>query len=234
MKKTSFKPCRVVLKMLSPVVISALPPSLDGILFESLRQRSPGKSDEELCEQLKDVLAYHDKIGVFHASSMRFGVTREQGLVASNYRRVDTLHEGKRSSEMFLPNGKNRYVNIVVAGGPTKSRMTVRPAYSAPYVVFDALGDTSAIADLLCNTFVGVGYDALNVGMGGFDTESIEIIVLEEDLSLVENGLAMRPVPTGFARGEAVLSPLVPPYYQNKKHQCSAPERIRLLNVELF
>lgn len=227
-----FKPCRVLLKMLSPIVVSAFAPTLDGVLFEALRQRSPDKSDEELREKLKGVLKFNDELGVFHASSMRFGVTREQGVTTWEYRRGDQLHEGKRSSSMFSPNGKNRYKEIVVAGGPTKKRMTIRPAYCVPYAVFEAFGDASAIKDLLSNTFVGLGYDAQNVGMGAFDSACIEAFELEMDLSVSEAGLAKRPIPFGLAEGVATDAVLLPPYYAGTRQQCVVPERVSLINVE--
>ncbi len=218
--------------MLSPVVLTEFAPTLDGVLFEGLKQRSPEKSNEEIREKLKQVLAFNEEAGVFHASSMRFGVTREQGLTACEYRRGDQLHEGKRSSSMFLPNGKKRYIDIVVAGGPMKTRMAVRPAYSVPFAVFDALGNVEAIRDLLSNTFVGLGYDAQNAGMGAFDVERIEIIELEEDLSLCEKGLAKRPIPLGFGDGLETNAGLIPPYYAGALTKCVVPERLSLIDVE--
>lgn len=218
--------------MLSPIVMTEFAPTLDGVLFEGLMQRSPEKSHEEISEKLKQVLAFNEEAGVFHASSMRFGVTREQGVTTWEYRRGDRLHEGKRSSSMFLPNGKNRYKDIVVAGGPMKKRMTIRPAYCTPYAVFDALGDVHAIKDLLSNTFVGLGYDAQNVGMGAFECASIEIMELDMDVSLSEAGLAKRPVPFGLSDGVVADAALRPPYYAEKKQRCVVPERVSLINVE--
>ena len=226
-------PCRILLRLMSPVVLSAMSPSLDGILFEALSQRAPGKSDEEILLKLKSVLAFNESLGVFHASSLQFGVSSRSGLIAQDYYRVDYLHEGKRTSEMFSPNGaRDKYRNIIVAGGPTKKRLTGRPAYSAPYAVFDAMGDPRKISDLLKNTFVGVGYDAQNVGMGHFDTDSIEIIQLEEDVSLVEKGLAKRCLPEGYASGGEALTILVPPYYRGDAVACNAAKRVSIINIE--
>ncbi|HSG61002.1 MAG TPA: hypothetical protein VLA24_06150, partial [Pseudomonadales bacterium] len=126
----AFTPLRLILKMRSPVVLTAVSPTLDGILFEALKQRAPGKSNLDILSALKEVLAFNASLGVFHASSMRFGVNANTGLVALDYYRTDYLHEGKRSSSMFSPNGKNRYKKLVVTGGPTKRRLTHRHAYA--------------------------------------------------------------------------------------------------------
>lgn len=228
----SFKPIRLLLKVLSPVVVTAFSPSLDGVLFEALRQRMPDKSDDTIIEKLKTILEFNEEFGVFHASAMRFGITAKNGLTTFEYRRGDYLHEGKRSSTMFLPNGKGRYKDIVVTGGPTKKRMTIRPAYCAPYAVFDALGCPKAILDLLTHAFVGLGYDAQNAGMGAFDVENIEVISLDDDVSLIEDGRAKRLLPHGAASGLMAKSPLMPPYYSDVKHVCSAPDRITVINIE--
>lgn len=232
MNQPAFTPFRVLLRLLSPVVITEFSPTLDGILFEAVRQRSPMKSDQEVIEALKDILAFDDDYGVFHSSSLRFGVTPQQSLVAQSYCRTDYLHEGKRSSSMFSSNGaKGRYTSIVVAGGPTKKRMNVRPAYAAPFALFDVFGDAKAVAALLKNTFVGIGYDAQNAGMGHFDTETVEIIPLDEDVSLVESGQAKRPLPAGIACGLNVMANLIPPYYTGQRVACNAPERIVITNI---
>jgi hypothetical protein len=218
--------------MLSPSVITELSPTLDGILFEALRQRAPLKTNAEILDTLKTIVAFNEALGVYHCSSLRFGVTPKESVVALNYCRTDYLHEGKRSSDMFAPNGvKGKYKQIVVAGGPTKKRMSIRPAYAAPFALFDVYGDANAIVDLLKNTFVGIGYDAQNAGMGHFDTESIEVTILPEDVSLVEAGQAKRPLPAGAAGGLHIMANLRPPYYENHRVPCSAPERIVITNI---
>lgn len=231
-----FKPIRIILTLKSPVVLTALAPALDGVLFEAMSQRYPAESHENIVERMKSILAYNSDLGVFHASSMYFGVNSESGLITGNYYRTDYLHEDKRSSFMFGPNGTNgKYKNIIVAGGPTKKRLTSRSSYRAQFVIFDALGDKSAILSLLENTFVGVGYDTQNCGMGQFDVNNIEVIPLPEDISLLKDGHARRQLPAGAALGVEVQTRVLPPYYlKSNIITAVAPERVQLLNVDNF
>jgi hypothetical protein len=98
--------------------------------------------------------------------------------------------------------------------------------------VFDACGDACQILKLLANTFVGIGYDAQNAGMGQFDEDSIEIIPLKADLSLVSDGVAMRSLPAGTATGLVGETPLRPPYYSPERVLCNLAPRIQVLNIE--
>lgn len=232
----NFKPFRLLLPLRSPVVLTAFAPTLDGILFESLSQRFCSDTPEQIVNRLKTLLAFHEEWQVFHASSLRFGVNAQSGLIASDYHRPDVLHSGKRSSDMFEGHGrKGAYPKLVIAGGPTKKRMSSRPSYIAQFACFDGHGDVQAIVNLLANTFVGVGYDAQNSGMGQFDTKHIEIITLDADESLVVNGKAMRQLPAGAANGLSVMTRMLPPYYlKDNQIQAVTPPRVQLVNIDLI
>jgi hypothetical protein len=229
-----FKPFRIILTMRTPVVITAVAPTLDGLLFEAMSQRFCDDTPAQVVERLKGVLAFHDGLQVFHASSMKFGVTSQCGLSVWNYCRSDNV-KNKLDSSMFMPHGrKGTYPPVLLVGGPTKTRLTKRLAYKSAFVCFDGLGDAKAVAALLEHTFVGVGYDAQNCGMGEFDHKQIEVITLEQDESLTSKGQAMRPLPAAAASGIESELRLLPPYYlATERVHAVMPSRVQLLNIDL-
>lgn len=229
-----FKPFRLILKMQTPVVLTAVAPTLDGVLFEAMSQRFCNDTPAQLVERMKDILAFHEAFQVFHASSMKFGVNGKCGLSAGTYCRADNVRE-KLVSSMFMPHGRNgTYPTVVLVGGPTKTRLTRRLSHQSSFVCFDALGDPKAIAALLEHTFVGIGYDAQNCGMGAFDHRQIEIVSLEQDESLICNGQAMRPLPADAASGIESELRLLPPYYlQTGRAKAVMPSRVQLQNIDL-
>lgn len=221
------KPYRVVMKSLSPVVISGIPPSLDGILYEAVSQVTASDNPAEVLSALRDVLLFNEDLGVFHASSLLFGITPEQGVSAATSVRCDHFSQEKLSSAMFSPKGRNgKFNRIRFEGGPTKKRLITRPAYSAPYLSFDFVGDPDAVEKLLTLTHVGVGYDYFSAANGEFT--DVRIIPLDEDLSISSNGVAVRPVPdsSGF-NGVKGVSTLTPPYFHGEKVGVVYPEPVR-------
>ncbi|ELP6119463.1 hypothetical protein QTV43_000608 [Vibrio vulnificus] len=224
----SFKNCRIIVKCGTPVVLAEFAPHFDAIIYEALSQMTSLDRDEILY-RMKTIIKWNQYLGVFHASSARFGITTEQGLSVSNYTRVDTTHLGLFSSKNFRPTSlrKNAYKSVVVAGGPYKRRVTTRNAYVSPYMVFDCCCDPIVIRKLLKNAFVGVGYDSFRAGIG----EIQEVIVQETefDESIFSKGKVRRNVPAAKVKcyeGRRTESPLAPPYYLGEKIECKSPERI--------
>ena len=84
----NFKPYRVIMSSLTPVVISGIAPSLDGILYEALSQAIPSNDPGVVLARLNEILLFNDELGVFHASSLRLasrpnrGLGRQQAYVA--------------------------------------------------------------------------------------------------------------------------------------------------------
>ncbi|HGN8926113.1 TPA: hypothetical protein ACK1K0_004171 [Klebsiella pneumoniae] len=221
------KPYRVIMKSLSPVVISGIPPSLDGVLYEAISQVIASNNPSEVLPALRDVLLFNEALGVFHASSLRFGITPEQGVSAATSVRCDYFSQEKLSSAMFSPKERGgKYSLIRLEGGPTKKRLTSRPAYSAPYLTFDFAGDADAVEKLLTLTHVGVGYDYFSAANGEFT--DVRIIPLDEDISISSGNVAVRPVPdTSGLDGVKGLSPLIPPYFHGEKVGVVYPEPVR-------
>lgn len=222
------KPYRVIMKSLSPVVISGIPPSLDGILYEAVSQAIASNDPAEVLPALRDVLLFNETLGVFHASSLRFGITPEQGISAATSIRCDYLSQEKLSSTMFSPKERNgRYNQILLTGGPTKKRLTSRPSYSAPYLTFDFVGNADAVEKLLTLAHVGVGYDYFSAANGEFT--DVHIIPLDEDLSISADSNATRPVPAiAGLKGLKGLSPLIPSYFYGEKVEVTYPEPVRV------
>jgi hypothetical protein len=214
MDEDKLKPFRLVVKTVTPVVITEFAPNLDGIIFASLEQVYPGRPAAERIDIMKGFLLFNDDLQCFHSSCLRFVVTPEQGLVAKSYVRNDRL-DNKLSSDLYrTANGK--YPKVTIAGGPTKKRMSERSSYESSIYSFDGVGCAETIKRLLLRTFVGIGYDSFNVGNG--EIIHIDIIQLESDTSLVVGNNARRNLPAGFCQangisGRSSTSRLLPPYY---------------------
>ncbi|MEP9876212.1 hypothetical protein [Klebsiella sp. GW_Kp182] len=223
----NLKPYRVIMASLTPVVISGIAPSLDGILYEALSQAIPSNEPDTVLARLKGILLFNDELGVFHASSLRFGITPEQGIGAASSVRCDYLGYEKLSSTMFSPRSRGgKFTKVITTGGPTKRRMTTRPAYSAPYLTFDFVGDSEAVEILLNHAHVGVGYDYFTAGNGEFN--NVIIIPLDSDMSISNEGMVTRPIPVNKGlNGIRGVSPLVPPYFIGEKTNVVYPAPVR-------
>lgn len=227
------KPIRLVVSTGTPVVLTEFAPSLDAIVYEALTQMTLQNRDEIL-SSMKSLLKWNDELGVFHASAMRFVISPELGLVRKMYVRTDAQKDLFLSQYMKGNNKKgDGYIRIMTAGGPYKSRMNRRPAYSAPFVCFDAMGDGAALKRLLENAFVGVGYDAYSAGMG--EIRCVEVLELEEDVSIQCGDEIRRNVPRYFrpeAIGRICETPVLPPYYYSPLAQTSVvPERVSIIST---
>jgi hypothetical protein len=83
---------RVIMKGVSPVVISGIAPSLDGILYEALSQVLATESSGIILTRLREILLFNEELGVFHASSLTFAITPEHGVNAkgrANQKKAD-------------------------------------------------------------------------------------------------------------------------------------------------
>lgn len=223
----AFHPFRLTLPLKTPVVLTDFPPTLDALVYETLSQRNPTASEEDVRQEMREYLQFNEQYGVFHASSLRFGLTMQRGLAVASHVRTDRMTPEKLSSAMFAPNGaRGKYRRLVLNGGPTKTRLRDMPAYRAPFAIFDGLGDPFAIKRLLEFFVIGVGYDAQNCQMGAF--YEVHITPLEVDSSLILDDTANRPLPASSGvNGLPGASPLLPPYYSPIKLSVVAPQRVR-------
>lgn len=236
-------PFRLIMQLRSPVVLKDFAPSLDGVLYSVLEAHMPSADVPERFSVLDTLLTLHPT-GVYHASSMRFGVSAafengkdySRGITVAKYIRSDSMARNKLKSDYYAPFGKRAiapYPLIQTGGGPYKNRLTEREAYAAPFVVFEGHGDGNRIHDLLTHYLMGVGYDADNANAGAIG--EIDLLTLKHDISLVlPSGQVNRCLPVDLAQslgatGLSTQNRLCPPYYQGKKVPVIAPERIRMI-----
>lgn len=223
------QPVRFIIEVGSPIVLTRFAPQFDALVYAGLYQAT-NLDHDGLIDKMKSLIKWNEDLGVFHASSMRFGVSADKGLVSKDYVRVDSIKD-KLSSENFAPTSRGgKYSKVVTAGGPFKVRMTKRLSYESPYVVFDAFCEPEPIKRLLSNMFVGIGYDSFRAGQG--EIRTITHVTLDEDVSIFCNGEVRRNVPINSASGYSgvkSLSPLTPPYYSPEVVECLSAQRVVVL-----
>ncbi len=237
------RPFRLIMQLRSPVVLTDFAPSLDGVLYSVLEAHLPNADCTERLALLDTLLTLHNA-GVYHASSMRFGVSAayengrdlSRGISVAKYVRADSMARHKLKSEFYAPFGKRAaspYPTVQTAGGPYKNRLTERDAFAAPFVVFEGCGDGARIHYLLGHYLMGVGYDADNANAGAIG--DIDLVPLETDVSLIlPDGRANRCLPAALAQtlgatGLSTRNRLCPPYYRGEKVPVIAPERVRII-----
>lgn len=194
----NFSPFRIKLRVATPVIVGQVPVHLDGLLAYCLHAWHPEWTSERIREELEAKYLQRHRAGIFHASSLSFGVTPARWLSATTQTRVGRLRSEQLESDWFQPNGRGgRYVNMVTAGGPTKARFQTRDAYAADWIVFDGVGDGHACAELIDFFVLGLGSEANSGGTGAI----VEVICsdLDDDVSLVHEGAPARILPLDFA-----------------------------------
>lgn len=227
----SHAPFRLILTIGTPIILRDHPPSLDALVYAALSAHV-GRSDA-LIETMKSYLTWHSH-GFFHAGGLRFVVTDRSSVVAKTAVRLDAIRH-KLRSDMIAPTGQNgAYNRVVTSGGPYKTRMIQRRAYSSPYVIFDGRGDKRAVADMLRYYLPGVGYDAKNAGFG--EIVDIDAVDQPADASIMlASGALNRIVPADFAESAGLTgipdkARILPPYYGPDRVDVVRPERIRLIH----
>jgi hypothetical protein len=116
---------------------------------------------------------------------------------------------------MFSPRSRGgKFTRVITTGGPTK-RMTTRPAYSAPYLTFDFVGDDESVEILLNHAHVGVGYDYFSAANGEFNNVMIIPWIATRAFP---SRMATRPVPVNKGLdGIRGVSPPRSPYFIGDK-----------------
>lgn len=233
----TFRPFRVLMKLEAPLILAEFTPSLDGVLYSVLESRHPNLNHETLIQKLGEILKRHSS-GVYHASTLIFGVEPERSLTMATNVRADSMQLRKLDSEYYTPinEKKGTYPRLNLTGGPMKNRFTVRKAYSAPAVIFEGCGDIDAIETLFDIYLFGVGYDADNAGAGA--VSDCTFLELESDTSLVTtDNKPNRYLPASSFEGlvtqyHALSNRVVPPYYCGSLVPVLAPDRVRIMPLQ--
>ncbi len=240
----AFRPFALLLRLVSPTIMTAQAPVLDALVYEGLSQRHCQANQEELYQRMEQgYLAFNKDLGVFHASSLWFVMDGDTAVTPVTVARVDRRTPEKMSSwstNAIPPGSKRRMRKFRNDGGVLRNRLHERAAYAAPYALFFGLGDPLAIKQLFDFFHIGVGYDAQNCGAGAI--ADIGVIDLQEDMSLMLDGHPNRPLPERAVPPEILAdhlgeSALMPPYYPRRAAPAACPERFRidsLANIALF
>ena len=215
------KPFHLILEPGTPFVIPNDAIQLDALLYYCVGSRWDISEPTAVIERMKDYLEFDEVLGVFKASAMTMLVTPDEGVSLGSIQRADDLRN-KLTREIFAAKNKS----IVLAGGPTKKRLTQRQNYFSPYVHFQGVGDGEAIRQLLMQHLPGIGTDARTASSG----EIVSARVIPGDFSYTDNGKALRRLPLNYGQQFGLKNPepvgLVPPYYHKEQVQGFAPDRI--------
>lgn len=183
-----FVPFKVTFKMGSPVCVTTPWISFDGLIAHLLLLDSLGRdffiTPKKL--NLSPYLPHNRRLlplkktgAIYHASVSQF--------VPNNLRATKIY---KRFEEQWAYGLKQK--KIRQGQGHFRSYMITQPYIPAKEVVFYAFGCLDTIRRLFDAYLVGLGND-YRIGFGAI--RRIDYEVMDEDWSLVANGVAMRPIP---------------------------------------
>lgn len=203
-----FRPFRVRFKMGSPVCITTPWISFDGLvahlrLMEVLGNDyflTPKKLPiSEFLTKPKSPLPLKKTGPIFHASVSQF--------IPSSLK-VAIIY--KRFEPFFAASLKKR--KIPLGSGEFRSYILREPYVPAREVVFYANGDMDIIKRWIENYLVGLGND-VRIGFG--IVRDVLFEPMDEDFSIIADGIAMRPIPTELCSeyDEAFYLAYRPPYW---------------------
>jgi len=213
-----FRPLRVTLRMRTPVALNYPWIFFDGLLAHLLwrmlepeeYRALPSKVLDERLRAVLDLLPLERTGPVFHASASVFDT--ESRYVAYIYKRFcERYLDYERVKRKRLERGRGFFRDFRIG-------LVVVPART---VTFYAKGEASKIEELL-HGLPALGKKRAD-GFGfvsGFEVEEVE-----EDWSLVRDGVAMRPLPVGMLawRSDAVMMAYRPPYWSKRNITLCAP-----------
>lgn len=225
------KPFEIKIRLLTPMIVTRYPVTLDSLLWHTLFLHY--HNEQTATDHLSDYL--HQTDGVYHASSLYFGVTPQQTLIACNYVTVGVMRPGKDlHPDLFKPTAKNgeKYTNVIVEGGHYRNRIGKHNAYYAPYLVFYGNGNSENIAAMFEYYLLAIGKEA-NRGVGQIGAINVKEINVDRS-HLDEKGHVSRPLPvdlytklTGDIPVQTQDLAMIPPYRTHSRQACIVPERIQ-------
>lgn len=215
-------PFELVFETGSPVILNQYPLHFDGLL-SNICYKHTGCPQEGL-EMLQELLLRSEMYGLYHASSMAFGVNSTQGVVASYRHYVGSMKTGKQlRDDLISPTTLNKncdacYRKLTVAGGPERNRLRKYAAYHSPYLVFHGVGDIRRVEPLIRFYCSKLG---VNANSGAGTVRSFSIKEIQHDYSLFdERGELARNVPIQMykdmssAHHEVRRLPITAPYWR--------------------
>lgn len=162
-------------------------------------------------EVSKQVLPLKKTAGIYHSSSSMF-----------DFNDMHTTTIYKRFCEKYLDMRRMRKGTIDRGRGFFRDFMISLPYLPARRITFYACGNKREIARLLSG-LPGLGKKTA-IGFGFVN--SFEIEALENDISIISNGMAMRPIPTLLLKSYddvAILNYKSPYWAYDKVAPCAPP-----------
>lgn len=206
------KPLEIQIATHTPVELGPYPLHLDGLLFWTLCAHTDD-ADQAL-SLLKGMLAHKD--GVFLASALAFVRTPLEPV---------TLRQAVHPTcfdwaDWELPTDRK---SVLELGGPFRARMTKYQAWSAPALIFHAVGDAVAIERVLRAT-PGIG---TNSNKGSGEIRAVSVREVATDQSWFCEGKLSRTLPIELCPDGAGLpmsARIFPPYNRGKSLNCFVPD----------
>lgn len=183
-----FAPFKITFKMGSPIAITMPWINFDGLiahlmLLDALGDDffiTPKKLDlSDSLPKNRRLLPIKKTNDIYHASV---------SLFTPNNVRITYLY--KRFEDRWTESLKAKKVSL--GSGKLRSYILAEPYVSCSEVIYYVFGDMDIIKNLIENYLFGLGNDC-RVGFGMIRDISFE--ELDEDMSLVARGIAMRPIP---------------------------------------
>ncbi|APD92121.1 hypothetical protein BM525_19760 (plasmid) [Alteromonas mediterranea] len=228
-------------RLITPCVYNR-PIRLPGLLYHALLSHY---CDEDKAQSaLPTLLKEND--GVFHGSSLIFGIQPESPVIACFQPSLGIMrNESDFNRSLISPNGRGgKYVSVQLDGGATKTRLGNNQAYHAPFVTFFGYGHSDKITALLNHYVSAVGINATR-GAGTLAPNSWDAREISEDHSLIDitgktgeanRGMPLTPLPEELFKAlspkkygdhESEMVALRPPYYKNTELKlCAVPEKV--------
>jgi len=222
-KMGKFVPFRARFKVGSPVCITTPWISFDGLIAHLLLLWNLGE-DYFITPKKLPILEFVSpsrgkqgfylplkKTGkIYHASVSQF---------IPNALKITQIY--KRFEPQFASSLKKKKISI--GSGEFRSYILQEPYVPCREVIFYAYGDMNLVQELIENYLVGLGND-VRIGFGIIRDVVFE--KMDEDYSIIADGIAMRPIPIEMCEEyeEAVYLAYRPPYWDPKNvAECVPP-----------
>lgn len=215
------KPLKITFHMMTPISLGHPWMHFDGLLMHLKAREAlgedyyvlPSKDPKELGVEIPVAKLERNGFQVYRASVSFFDV--DVLAVTTIYKRFYEKDAGTLIAR-----------KIDLARGLYRSYMMRLPYIPARRVYFYAYGDPGEI-DRLLSALEGLG-KKVSIGFGRFREYVIEEV--DEDASVVYNGVAMRPIPAAMLRyaDRAMMLAYKPPYWDKRNVALCAPPGARV------
>jgi hypothetical protein len=210
---TNFKPCKITFFLSSPLSLTHPWLHFDGVV-SYLQMRKTLKEDFFLLSRkTRYTFPLHKKFPIAYYKNIPCASV---SILESSKYKLEVMY--KRFEDRWA-GGKRK---VYRGSGAFRDFMLQHLYVPTRTVVFYAKADLEILKDLL-KDLIGLG-DNWRIGWGAMRDFVIE--EMEEDWSIVANGVAMRPIPTAFLKSceDTALLAWKPPYWDTSNvEECAVP-----------